>query len=524
MTHEHAHNCSCCSAGLKLAQEAFARTAVSRRGLIAGFGSAVGAWALSGGAASAGEPKPESAAKGTTIKPSKELVVQPALAYHLFQRREQTSWRPWGGLMSESDVNQEKERIGRELANLAAMLPGVRMLPVAAVQTPDEAKKVAAGACDVMLVYAANSGEDVLTALMAPERPTLFFLRHKSGPISLYYEIIHPRFMRKGSDEFRVKGLDVHDVVTDNYGELGWRLQALHGLRKTLGQKIVAVGGAGGWGDGHRLAPPIARDKWHLDIIDVGYPELGKRIEKLRADGAAVAQAAKEAEAYLAGGGVTLKTDRKYVDNAFLLTRVFKDLMKENDATAMTIQHCMGTVMPISQTTACLCLSLINDEGMQAYCESDFVVIPAGMLMHNITGLPVFLNDPTYPHEGIVTIAHCTAPRKLDGKRLEPVEIHTHFESDYGAAPKVAMRKDQVVTNVIPDFNSVKYVGFKGKVIENPFHPICRSQTDITIDGDCGKLLEDMRGFHWMTVYGDCRREVGYAIKHLGIAWEDISA
>jgi hypothetical protein len=27
-----------------------------------------------------------------------------------------------------------------------------------------------------------------------------------------------------------------------------------------------------------------------------------------------------------------------------------------------------------------------------------------------------------------------------------------------------------------------------------------------------------------MMVYGDCRKEVGYALKRLGIEWEDISA
>ena len=43
------------------------------------------------------------------------------------------------------------------------------------------------------------------------------------------------------------------------------------------------------------------------------------------------------------------------------------------------------------------------------------------------------------------------------------------------------------------------------------------------IDGDWQRLLQDMRGFHWMMVYGDCCREVGYALKRLGIEWENIS-
>ena len=51
-----------------------------------------------------------------------------------------------------------------------------------------------------------------------------------------------------------------------------------------------------------------------------------------------------------------------------------------------------------------------------AFCESDFVVIPSGILLRNISGRPHFLNDPTYPHDGVITLAHCTGPRKMDGK------------------------------------------------------------------------------------------------------------
>ena len=44
----------------------------------------------------------------------------------------------------------------------------------------------------------------------------------------------------------------------------------------------------------------------------------------------------------------------------------------------MTINGCMSTIMPISETTACLPLSTLNDDGYMAFCESDFVVIPGG--------------------------------------------------------------------------------------------------------------------------------------------------
>ena len=33
-----------------------------------------------------------------------------------------------------------------------------------------------------------------------------------------------------------------------------------------------------------------------------------------------------------------------------------------------------------------------------------------------ISGKPVFLHNSTFPHAGVVTCAHCSAPRRLDGR------------------------------------------------------------------------------------------------------------
>jgi hypothetical protein len=197
--------------------------------------------------------------------------------------------------------------------------------------------------------------------------------------------------------------------------------------------------------------------------------------------------------------------------------------LKKSNSHAITINGCMSTIMPVAETSACLTLSLLNDKGYLAFCESDFVVIPSGILLANISGKPVFLNDPTYPHEGIITLAHCTAPRKMDGEKLEPVRILTHFESDYGAAPKVEMRKGQAVTNIIPDFDSKRWVGVLGEIINAPFMDICRSQIDIRFTCDSRTLARRMPGFHWMTGYGNYLQEVGYALRRVNIEWDCLS-
>lgn len=449
------------------------------------------------------------------------LKVQPVLTYEIPQKREATSYRNWGGVQTDADVAQEKERIGRELEALRIKVgASVEFAPLETVQTPDESARIASGPQDTVLVYAAGAGVQTLEALIAPDRHNLMFIRHRSGPVYLWYEIAHPRFLRKTVDDYGQPSMAVNDVVVDSQVELAVKLRGLYGLKNTMGKRIVAVGGPGGWGEGGRRAPKISREEWKLDIQTVSYPELSERIQRARRDDSRVRRCAAEADQYLKQKGTALETTREFVQKAFLLTDIFHDLLDEARTDAITINQCMGTIMKMSETTACLPLSLLNDAGYLAFCESDFVVIPSGILLHYIAGKPVFMNDPTYPHEGVVTLAHCTAPRKMDGANIAPVRILTHFESDYGAAPKVEMRKGQKLTNLVPDFANRKWVGFEGELTDNPFLPICRSQIDVRILGNAEKLLDDMKGFHWMTSYGNYLRETQYALRKAGVNLE----
>lgn len=452
------------------------------------------------------------------------LRAQPVLIYQIFRPRPQTSWRPWGGLFTEKEVTEERARIGRELETIAraASYP-VEFLPLREVRSPEEGKSVAEGDHDALLMYPASGSVRLLESVVKPGTPAVIFVRHRSGPVYEWYEIVHPRFLRKTVDEWGQPGAGPMDVVVDETGDVAWRLRALGGLKHTQGRRVLCLGGASGWGAGGRLAPQLARERFSLDLVEVSYDELGKRLEAARMDQKLVRQASLEAGDYLGRKGVRLETRREYVDNAFLLMHVLRAMMREAGATAVTIHHCMSTIMPIGQTTACLPLSLLNDEGYLAFCESDFVVIPSGILLQAISGLPVFLNDPTTPHHGLVTLAHCSAPRKLDGKNPAPARILTHFESNYGAAPKVEMQIGQKVTNIIPDFSFRKWVGFGGEIAANPFLPICRSQIDVAFRCDSYALASSMRGFHWMTGYGDWRKEVGYAVLKVGIEWVDMT-
>jgi L-fucose isomerase-like protein len=329
---------------------------------------------------------------------------------------------------------------------------------------------------------------------------------------------VHGHFFRKGRDQFGQPGMDVDDVVVDSHADLLWRLRALYGVKNTRGKRIACIGSAGGWGAGGEQAPARARAVWNFDLVTVPYSDLEARLKRARGDAALVARSRDAAARYLKDG-VSLETGREFVDNAFLLTEIFRDILDETRTDAITVNNCMQTIMPVSGTTACLPLSVLNDEGYLAFCESDFVGIPAGVLLRYIADTPVFLCNASFPYDGVVTVSHCTAPRRMDGKERERARILTHYESDFGAAPKVEMRTGQAVTVLDPDFGARRWLGFGGHITGAPFYPICRSQLEIAVEGDIATLRRELRGWHWIVSYGSHVRTTSYALKKAGVDW-----
>ncbi|MBN1441226.1 MAG: sugar isomerase, partial [Planctomycetes bacterium] len=478
-------SCSCCPSPLPADG---GLSGIPRRGFLGGLGAtALGGLALAGKSWAALSAAEEPAGPSPDRKP---LVVKPIFTYGTYVHRDRASWRPWGGVEKPEHAEEEKVRIRGELDKLAAAADfPVKMLPLSAVRSKAELDQVGdLKEADAVIIYAAAAGGDIFDAIAAMGKNIVFFVRYKSGPLYLWYEIIHPRYLRAHTDHLAKEGMSYRDVVVDSQDEILLRLRALCGLKNTFGAKIIAVGGPSGWA--HPEAPELARDRWKLDIHTLTYDELGKLIQAARQDSRAMERARRKTDEYLSQPGVTLECKKEFVVGAYVMDDIFRRLMAQIGARGLTLNHCMGTIMNVSDTTGCMNLTWLNDDGFVAFCESDFVVIAAGILLNGISGKPPFLHNPTYPHDGIITLAHCTAPRRMNGKDLEPARILTHYESDFGAAPKIEFTKGQKVTVINSDFGEERWLGLTGTIVNVPFLPICRSQLDLKVDGDCDKLAD----------------------------------
>lgn len=511
--------CGCSPHGYRASDEPWP---FSRRGFLQGIGTGTVGLALGGLSLAAASGADALATPPKAIP----LRVKPILAYEIPRRQEKNSFRSYGEIDDMAKVSEEIKRIEGELQQLAARAEfPIEVLPVSAVNSGPETEKAVATDCDVLLVYPAGGGQ--VYKIASAKTPKVLFIRHQSGPYYLWHEIVHWRLLRNNDDTFVPSDVDLSDVVVDKYDEVLWRLRALFGLKNAKGTKMLAIGGLAAYSKpAQELGPVHAKEVWGYQYEVVSEEDFAKRLERARADQQILQAVEQQTKALLAQPNVTLMTDRKFVFNSFMALWVVKQLMKETGATNFGFAHCMSRrVIGMLDTPPCLVESLANDEGFTSYCHTDFSHTLPGVLLHWISGKPTFVCNSHIPHDGIFSVAHCAAPRKMNGKDCEPTKIMTHFESDYGAATKVEYTKGQVVTVLIPNLHCTKWQGFRGKILGSPSHPACRSQIDVEVDGNWRKLLTDMQGFHTQICYGDYLREVGYALKMLKkVEWENFGA
>ena len=133
---------------------------------------------------------------------------------------------------------------------------------------------------DVLLVYAAG-GE--IHGIETLGKHVIFFLRHRSGPVSLWYEIVSPRYLRQHTDDPKMVGIDANDVVVDSLDEVIWRLRSLCGLVNTQAGADRGGRRCRGWAHGKDVVDMV-KAKWKLDIRELPYEELGSLIKTARAD------------------------------------------------------------------------------------------------------------------------------------------------------------------------------------------------------------------------------------------------
>ena len=131
------------------------------------------------------------------LKIGKKLKIQPVLMYTVSTPKKQRSYKSWGGIQNDEAANREVIRITKELQTLAkkSEFP-IEVLPVIKVKTKEAAAKVHQQIFDVVIIYPARGGGDLLRSCISKDKDTIIFARQRSGPVYYWYEALSVNYLQ----------------------------------------------------------------------------------------------------------------------------------------------------------------------------------------------------------------------------------------------------------------------------------------------------------------------------------------
>ncbi|MBO2523665.1 MAG: fucose isomerase [Bacteroidetes bacterium] len=206
--------------------------------------------------------------------------------------------------------------------------------------------------------------------------------------------------------------------------------------------------------------------------------------------------------------GASEKSDMLAADKTYA---AIKKICQDERLDAMTIR-CFDIVKACN-TTSCLALAKLNDEGIVAGCEGDMQTLMTMILAKKLCNEPAFMANPSILTDKTSMFAHCTVPLSMCYKTT----MRTHFESGIGVAVQGDMPPGDYTILKWGGRRLDKFFVTEAKAIKNEYsNHFCRTQ--ITFDVNLKPyLLNHPIGNHHVIIKGCHAAEIRRFMKENGI-------
>jgi L-fucose isomerase-like protein len=201
-----------------------------------------------------------------------------------------------------------------------------------------------------------------------------------------------------------------------------------------------------------------------------------------------------------AGASAFGETDQRSVAEAARLHPALRRLVEEDRLDAVAVR-CFDLLSSV-QTSGCVALAELNDEGIVAGCEGDLVSTVAMLWVHALTGGAAWMANPSRvdPASGRVRLAHCTIARSL----TQGYALRSHFESGIGVGIAGQLPPGPVTLVRIGGTGMDRLFLAEGQAEPaGPDEALCRTQVDVTVGPEAvAELLARPLGNHLVVVPG----------------------
>jgi len=280
-------------------------------------------------------------------------------------------------------------------------------------------------------------------------------------------------------------------------------------IKKVHGQRVGVIGKPSGWLIASGVDYKSLLDKWGLEMIDLPLAEVVDNYHRVTDD-----EVAAHADDFINRAIGIKEPSRDEVVKAMRLYMAVKNMCEKYHLNAFTL-NCFDLI-PQTNTTGCLALALLNQQGIPAGCEGDLQTLITMLIIKAATGQECFMANPSKivnNDRREMIFAHCTiAPSMTDS-----YVVRNHYESLSGVAIEGILEPTEM-TVVKCGGRQMEHFFISGarlqKCLDNP--TMCRTQMQLEMDEPLDYFLQKSIGNHHVIVKGDHRALLSAVFHQLG--------
>ncbi len=295
----------------------------------------------------------------------------------------------------------------------------------------------------------------------------------------------------------------------DDVKRIAKTVKGIYAALAIKGKRIGVIGGISPWLVYSIVDEKSLLKKMGIELVNIDLEEVLREYNNVKED---VSGLTKQ----VIGRSMKIEVDTNRIPRALKLYLALRNILSKYSIDVFTIK-CFDIIFKLD-TTACLPLSLFNDQGIVAGCEGDVPATLSMLILHKVSGKPVFMGNPSIIDGNKMLIAHCTSPTSLG----YAYTLRTHFETGRGVGVAVHYRENELVTllRIDPKLELLRII--RGVIEEG--EPVskmhCRTQVWVKAKSSLEPLITNSIGNHYVLTIGDYAEELMAVAKTLGIKFE----
>lgn len=280
-------------------------------------------------------------------------------------------------------------------------------------------------------------------------------------------------------------------------------------LERLSGKRVGVIGKPSGWLIASGVDYDSVYGAWGVQLVDLPLNEVVDNFHTVSDD-----EVKDDVEKFQNGASGIVEPSK---NDLFLAMRLYvsvKRMCSKYSLDAFTL-NCFDLI-PLTRTTGCLALALLNDEGVTAGCEGDIQTVLTMLAAKAVTDKPSFMANPSQiidheRHE--IIFAHCTIAPRLTDRYV----IRSHYESLSGVALEGILNSSPMTVVKCGGRSMEHYFISGATLVECTANPnMCRTQMLLQLDEALDYFLERPIGNHHVIVKGDCRKSMESMLNMLG--------